>query len=157
MATGTGKNAEAVYNRIKKVLMEDSELRTYGMKIFDGLRENVLDTELPCLLLNIKEVDESEIVSDAPFVVEVVMRLEILGFLQVFDTNRQQWIGERKGKGLFRMVSDVKKAFETDLFLNTTAEFFKFGKASVVDGYPTKGFSLDMEIHWMESQQLRLR
>lgn len=149
MAT-TGKYPEAVFARVAKVIREDVQCKRVFKKVFESPRDEAAATELPCVMLNVASVAEKPL-TDPLYVVETTMTLELLGFVQIMDVERQQWVGD-SSTALWRCIQALKTAFESDhqTNLNATCDYFTFGNAAISDGYPTKGFVLPMVIVFKE-------
>ena len=149
MAT-TGKLAETIFARVLKIIRENVETKRIFKKVFESPRDEAAITEIPCVMLNVASVAEKPL-TDPAYVVEVTMTIELLGFVRIMDTEKQQWIGD-SSTAIWRCIQALKAAFEADHLtnLNGTCDYFTFGEATVQDGYPTKGFVLPMVIRFKE-------
>lgn len=154
MAT-TGKMAEKVFARVLKTIREDVQCKACFRKVFESPQDDVAITEIPCVQLNVASIAE-KVLTDPLYVVEVTMTLELLGFVRIMDTQKQQWVGDTS-VALWRAVQTLKAAFESEANtnLNGTCDYFTFGTATIADGYPTKGFTLPMTIVFKEYQSDR--
>ena len=151
MAT-TGKLPETIFARILKVIREDVQCKRIFRKVFESPRDDSAITEIPCVMLNVANVAEKAL-TDPAYVIECSMTLELLGFVRIMDTEKQQWIGD-SSTALWKCIQVLKAAFEADHLtnLNGTCDYFTFGNVTIVDGYPTKGFVMPMNIVWKEYQ-----
>ena len=103
-------NANIITQKVKSILESDSTLSNYVAKFYLGNRENVPDSNFPCIFIHPVKNDESA-GEDLNTLLRLHWHLLIVGCVHAMDVEKQL-IGDDNYKGIMDLENDIKKALD---------------------------------------------
>ena len=136
---------ETVFTNAVNVLkdaLKSGENLSYVRKVFEGWRDNIPDSQIPCII-----VEPSDLKETTPFYEEeseLYFGLTITAIVKVFDKDKQI-VGDTRHKGILDICEDIKRTFGGDIDLGGAAMSFQFPDTSFnFVSYPLRGVEIKM-------------
>lgn len=115
---------------------------SYVRKVFEGWRDNIPDSQLPCIIVEPKDIKET-----VPFYEEeseLYFGLSITGVVKIYNEEKQI-VGDKRHSGILDICEDIKKTFGGDIYLSNTVMSFTFPDTKFdYTSYPLRGVEITM-------------
>jgi len=135
---------ETIFNKVKSILEEDTELKKYIKIVYAGTRDDIPVNMFPCIILEPTSAPEEAITM--PHNTEINFTITIFGYIKIFDTDKQI-VGDAITKGVLDINFDIKKALGAHIDLDGECLYFSFPNTRFdFDSYPFRGIGIDMQI-----------
>ena len=148
---------ETVFTNAANVLkdaLKSGENLSYVRKIFSGWRDNIPDSQIPCIIVEPDDLKET-----TPFYEEeseLHFILFITAIIKIFDKDKQI-VGDTRHKGVLDICEDIKRTFGGDIFLSGAVMSFTFPDTKFdYTSYPLRGVQITMDCRFRTKYKERL-
>ena len=128
-------------NVLKAAQKSGSNL-SYVRKVFEGWRDNIPDSQIPCIILEPADIKET-----IPFFEEeseLYFGITVTGIIKMFDKDKQI-VGDTRHKGILDICEDIKKTFGGDIYLSDSVMTIQFPDTNFdYTSYPIRTVDITM-------------
>jgi len=140
---------ETIFNKVKSILEEDTELKKYIKVVYAGTRDDIPTNMFPVIILEPTNAPEESVTM--PHGTEVTFTITIFGYIKIYDVDKQI-IGDATTKGILDVNFDIKKALGGYIDLDNECLYFSFPDTRFdFSSYPFRGVEIDMKITLRQS------
>ena len=136
---------ETVFSNAVNVLRDAQKSGSnlsYVRKIFEGWRDNIPDSQIPCIILEPADIKET-----IPFFEEeseLYFGITVTGIIKMFDKDKQI-VGDTRHKGILDICEDIKKTFGCDIYLSDSVMTIQFPDTNFdYTSYPIRTVDITM-------------
>jgi len=140
-----------IFEELQTILANAPEL-AYVKAIYAGTRENIPQSQFPCIILEPMRMEERNI--GFPMV-EPRFTILIMGYMRVHDKDKQI-IGDDTTKGILDMENDIKTALGPYHDLNGKCLFWEVGSTHFdISAYPVRGVVIEVTFAYQQDARTR--
>jgi len=136
---------ETVFSNAVNVLRDAQKSGSnlsYVRKIFEGWRDNIPDSQIPCIILEPADIKET-----IPFFEEeseLYFGITVTGIIKMFNKDKQI-VGDTRNKGILDICEDIKKTFGGDIYLSDSVMTIQFPDTNFdYTSYPIRTVDITM-------------
>lgn len=140
---------ETIFNKVKSILEDDTELKKYIKVVYAGTRDNIPVNLFPCIILEPTSAPEESVTM--PHNTEINFTATIFGYIKIFDVDKQI-VGDATNRGILDLNFDIKKALGGHIDLDNECLYFSFPDTRFdFSSYPFRGVEIDIKITLRQS------
>jgi len=146
-----------IYNYVKALLeaaQATGQPLDYVKAVFEGTRENIMELEIPCISLELGDIEESN--DRIPTGQRTKFNILVICQISVLDLDQQITSTDAAKPGLLRFISDVKNTLEADRTLGGNCGFFHFPRTTPeLLEFPYRQMTIRMEVDFLGKKNER--
>ena len=141
--------AGTLYNQLITTLEGNSALKKYVKYVYRGVRENIGDNAMPCLIIEPKQ--DGEFVEELNTYAKVYFSVDIVGYTFNASEPERQIVGDDNYKGIVDFAQDLRACLQSSNTLGDRCIDIRFEPTQFdFSEYPVRGFKLPIKILYQQ-------
>lgn len=137
---------ETTWNKVKSILTANTTLSAYVKVIYEGVRDTIPPTMLPCIILEPRSETEAE--HTTPYQKQINFSIDITAVVYTVDNDKQfTGVVADGSKGIFDFTDDIKNALWVYPDLDNTCTKFSVSRIDYnLDEFPIRHATMTLDI-----------
>lgn len=141
--------AGTLYNQLISTLRENPTLKKYVNYVFEGVRENITEDSMPCLIA--EPTVDGDIAEELNTYAKVYLNIDIVGYIYNASKPDRQIVGDADYKGIIDFAQDLRACLQASNTLGDRCIDIKL-EPTLFDfsEYPVRGFRVPIRILYQQ-------